>query len=92
MNSLALYGALNKMREHTALGIPFDFSYLSYNGSLKSSEGIKSINKAQLRSSYRQDQSNKSNILIGYIDGSGKNRWFYLPLLLTFNNIKIKHE
>lgn len=84
------YDALKRMRELTQLGIPFSFEFVSYNSSNRTSDGFKKVINAQLRKSYRSDQSDKSNVLIGYVNGNDDNRWFYLPLLMKFNGYLIK--
>lgn len=82
--------AIKKMRVLTEAGIPFSFQFLSYNESKGVSEGFKLVVNAQLRKSYRNDQSNKSKLLVGYKDHQDSNRWFYLPLLTKFNGHIIK--
>ena len=86
--TIKLYEALKRMRKLTELGVPFSFEFLTYNSTNGASDGFKRVDKAQLRKGFRDDQSNKSNILIGY-DEMGKNRWFYLPLLTKFNDYTI---
>lgn len=88
--TIKLYDALKKMRRLTELGIPFTFQFLSYNESKHSSDGFKDVANAQLRKGYRDDQSEKADILIGYVNGLEQNRWFYLPLLIKFNGLKIQ--
>ena len=88
--TINLYDALKRMRKLTELGVPFTFSFLSYNDTTGTSEGFKSITNAQLRKGYREDQSDKAYILIGYVNGMDKKRWFYLPLLIKFNGYTIK--
>ncbi|WP_051234478.1 hypothetical protein [Flavobacterium denitrificans] len=78
------------MRRLTELGIPFSFQFLSYNETRHASDGYKNVVNAQLRKGYRDDQSDKADILIGYVNSLGQNRWFYLPLLTTFNGLKIQ--
>ena len=82
--------AVKRMRELTIAGIPFSFRFLTYNSTTMTSNGVKHVGNSQLRQSYRDEQSNKSKVLVGYVDGNGKNRWFYLPLLFEFNGIRIK--
>jgi hypothetical protein len=88
--SIKLYEAIKRMRLLTELGIPFTFEYLSYNSTQMISDGFKSVHNAQLRKGYRNDQSDKASILIGYINEHDGKRWFYLPLLMKFNGIRIK--
>ena len=78
------------MRRLTELGIPFEFEFLSYNDTTGVSQGFKKVLKSQLRKGYRDDQSDKASILIGYVNEQEGNRWFYLPLLIKFNGYTIK--
>lgn len=89
-SNIKLYEALKRMRKLTELGIPFTFSFLSYNNTNGKSDGFKDVSNAQLRKSYRDDQSEKSRLLIGYVNQQDGNRWFYLPLLIKFNGQTIK--
>jgi hypothetical protein len=88
--TIKLYDALKRMRKLTELGVPFTFTFLSYNDTTGTSDGFKDITNAQLRKGYRDDQSDKADILIGYVNGIDKSRWFYLPLLVKFNGYTIK--
>jgi hypothetical protein len=88
--TIKLYDAIKRMRKLTELGIPFSFSFLTYNQSTGISDGIKNVTNAQLRKSYRNDQSSKSKLLVGYVNKNDGNRWFYLPLLLKFNAYTVK--
>jgi len=77
MDTITPYEALKRMKELTEVGVPFSFTFYSYSTKTKKSEGIKVITKQ----------------LIGYVDlenNQDKNRFFHLPLLLSFNNYKIK--
>ena len=85
-----LFEAVRRMRRLTELGVPFEFTFLSYNGTSCTTNGIKTVYKSQLRKGYRDDQSEKASILIGYVNEHGSNRWFYLPLLVSFNGYIIQ--
>jgi hypothetical protein len=89
-STIKLYDALKRMRTLTDLGIPFSFKFLSYNATTRTSDGFKEVSNAQLRKSYRDDQSKKADLLIGYVNQHDGNRWFYLPLLIKFNGYTIK--
>lgn len=89
-STIKLYDALKRMRTLTDLGIPFTFIFLSYNATTGTSEGFKEVTNAQLRKSYRDDQSKKADLLIGYVNQHDGSRWFYLPLLIKFNGYTIK--
>lgn len=88
--TIKIHEAVKRMRMLTEIGVPFSFSFYSYNASKGATEGIKHVDKAQLRKGYRDNQSDKADILIGYVNAQQQSRWFYLPLLLSFNGIKIK--
>lgn len=89
--TIKLRDAIASMRALTRINVPFSFGYISYSEDLKSSDGYKSVDKALLRSGYRDDQSKKSRLLIAYTDytDEDKHRQFYLPLLMMFNNKRI---
>lgn len=89
--TIKLRDAIRQMRALTKINVPFSFSYISYSEILNKSEGYKVIDKALLRAGYRSNQSERSNLLIAYIDYDKKeaDRQFYLPLLMTFNNIQV---
>jgi hypothetical protein len=88
--TIKLYDALKRMRSMTELGIPFEFEFLSFNSKSNTTDGYKSVSKAQLRKGYRDDQSSKADILIGYVNAQDGKRWFYLPLLTKFNGHTIQ--
>jgi hypothetical protein len=88
--TIKLYDALKRMRRLTELGVPFTFSFLSFNATNGTSDGFKDVTNAQLRKGYRDDQSDKADILIGYVNRIDNSRWFYLPLLMKFNGYTIK--
>ena len=86
-----VYEALKQMRKLSDNNIPFSITYASCNLSKGESDGVKSISKVKLRVGLSTDKGIKSQSLIGYIDiDSNKQRWFYLPLLLTFNQIQLR--
>ena len=77
------------MRVLTNAGVPFSIEYLSYNSTKRVSEGFKKETNVQLRQGYRDDQSDKASVLIGYTNNNDGKRWFYLPLLIKFNGYKV---
>jgi len=91
MNAIAHYEALKQMRKLSDDNIPFSFSFLKCNLSTKQSDGFKEIKKAKLRVGLSSEHGIKSRSLIGYIDlETNQDRWFYLPLLTSFNQYEIK--
>jgi hypothetical protein len=82
--------AIIKMRTLTELGIPFSFEFYSYNSTKDISYGLKKVDQALLRLGLRQDQSDKSEVLIAYTNHiSNTPKFFYLPLLMKLNGISI---
>jgi hypothetical protein len=82
--------ALKKARAFTAAGVAFKIEFLSHDATRCSSAGVKVVQRALLRPGMGADKSGKSSVLIGYKDLDKKgNRWFYAPLLLKLNDVKI---
>ena len=88
---IRLREAVQRMRDLTELNIPFSIGFVKCDLSLNKSDGYKVVRKALLRNGYRSNQSDKSDVLIAYIDydNQDKNRQFYLPLLMMFNGNKV---
>lgn len=86
-----VYSALKRMRELSNDNVPFSISFVSYNSTKQTTKGIKHIKRALLRTGLSQTKSDKSEYLIAYYDlDKDKNGFAYLPLILTFNNTKLK--
>lgn len=86
------YEVLTRMRQLTSIGVPFAFSFNSFNKTKQETSGLVTVNRAILRKGLRDDQSDLSQQLIGYVD-LDKNevaRWFHLPLLMSFNEYTIQ--
>lgn len=91
MIAIAQYEALKQMRKLSDDNIPFSFSFLSCNLTTQQSDGFKEVSKAKLRVGLSSELGIKSRSLIGYFDlETNENRWFYLPLLTSFNQYTIK--
>lgn len=81
------------MRQLSRDKVPFSFSYFSLNESDRKSEGLKTEEKVLLMQGYRRDQSDKSDILVSFLRvDTNERRQFYLPLLMSFNGIKINND
>lgn len=82
-----IYQALKQMRLLSDQNVPFAFSFVTCNKSNGTSKGVRKVTRAKLRRGFSKDKSKKSVSLIGYVDlDTGANKWFYLPLLISFNN------
>jgi len=94
MQSLTItpHQALKRMRELTALGIPFSFEFDKYNSTTGQYGGRKVVAKAVLRLGLRNDQSDKAGTLIAYQDHSEGDvpRFFHMALIMKFNDYEIK--
>ncbi len=89
--TLTPHQAVHKMRQMSESGIPFSFTFYSYDSTRRISSGIKHVEQALLRLGLRSDQSDKAYTLIAYYNyKENTNRFFNLPLLLEFNGIQIK--
>lgn len=87
-NTITPYEAIKLMKQYTNRNIPFAFSYASLNTTNSSSKGIIEVDEAVLRKS--MVNSLKKDVLIEYTDlAKDKDRHFYFPLLLSFNQYKI---
>lgn len=85
------YEALSQMRRLSDNNIPFSISFVSLNLSNQTSSGYKQVKKCLLRKGLSIDKSDKANLLVGYTDLSDNtSKWFYLPLLLKYNNIELE--
>jgi hypothetical protein len=84
--------ALLMMRKYSEIGVPFSFTFNSYNKTKNLTDGLKEVKRAVLRLGLRNDQSDQANLLIAYIDLDKEEapRFFRLSLLQSFNNYKIK--
>ena len=91
MSLAKVYTALKRMRELSAAGIPFSFSFQTYSEQRNTTNGVKQVNKAVLRSGISKKKSDKGDILIAYEDlGNEGYGTLNLPLLLTFNGNKLQ--
>lgn len=88
------YEALDRMRQLTEIGVPFSFTFNSLNRTKNTSNGLKTVSRAILRKGLRDDQSDHSQQLVGYVDLDQDEapRFFHIPLLMSFNNYIIKAQ
>ncbi len=72
------------MRRLTQEGVPFSFTYMSYNESKNKSEGIIHVRAAKLRK--RETQKFNRNAEEAYLNlDTNEPRRFWHPLLMEFN-------
>lgn len=69
----------------TKVNAPFSITFLMYNRTKKVSNGFRFVERAILRPSIKDNP-----LLVAYTDLSDNSaKFFYLPLLLEFNNNKL---
>jgi len=86
-----VYEAIKQMRALTANNIPFSITFVSMDSTRGTSNGKRHVSKCLLRTGMSAEYSDKSSSLIAYIDlKDNTNKFFYIPLLLAFNEIEIK--
>ena len=85
-----IYDVLKAMKKRSEDNIPFSFSFVTCDTSKRNSNGVKHVARAKLRTGLSAEHGIKSRSLIGYTDlDTNQDRWFYLPLLISFNNKKL---
>lgn len=78
------------MRELTAADQTFSFSFMSYNATADTSEGVVEVWRAKLRKKADAKTYRNADVLIPYYDcDKGEARQFYLPCLMSFNGEKV---
>lgn len=88
--TIRLLDALRRMRQLSECNIPFTFSFIGYSEQHRSCGGIKVVQRALLRTGYRDDQSSLGNLLLAYTNMEDERpRQCYIALLMTFNEFKI---
>lgn len=88
---MKLYEAIDEMRRLSKEGIPFSFTYMSYNSTKGTSDGIVHVQQARLikRESeqfnkFTEDQERYYNLTTGEV------RRFWHPLLMFLNGETVK--
>lgn len=78
------------MRRLTAAGQTFCMSFMSYNATSDTSEGVVDVRRAKLRKKADARTYRNADVLIPYQDcDKGEARQFYLPCLMSFNGEKV---
>ena len=87
--AMNVYEAIREMRRLTAEGIPFSFSFMSYNSDSGKSDGIVEVRRAKLRKRESASHHRYADFVEAYTDlDTMEPRRFYQPLLMTFNGQK----
>lgn len=89
---ISLYDGLAWLRMLDDAGCTWSISFFTYNEQLNSSNGLRVVDKARFRKNYRNDQSDKSNLLLAFTDEDlleNKNRTCQIALIMSINNHKV---
>ena len=77
------------MRRMSENGESFEFSFMSYNPTAGTSEGVVYVRRGILRHRETVEHNKNADIIEAYTDlETGGHRRFYQPLLMTFNGQK----
>lgn len=84
-----VYEAIEKMRELSAAGESFSFTFMSYNSSAGKSDGVVEVRHGMLSTRQSTDYNKNAEYMESYIDlDTGEYRQFWQPLLMTFEGEK----
>ncbi len=93
MKEINIYDALILMRKLSKENFPIKFSYISCDRTKGNSSGLKIVEKGILTAGLPSKKSKHAKNLIAYEDmETGKRKHFWLPLLMTVNDLKITHD
>lgn len=88
---MKLYNAINEMRRISREGGSFSFSFMSYNSSKNTTEGVVLVPNARLLKRENEKYNRNAEIMERYLNlDTMEARRFWHPLLMTFNNEKIE--
>lgn len=93
MKEINIYDALTLMRKCSKQNFPFRISFISCDRTRQTSSGLVTVEKALLSAGLPSKKSKHAKNLIAYEDlETGKKKHFWLPLLMTLNELKITHD
>lgn len=85
-----LYDAIKEMRRLSSEGISFGFTFMSYNETAGTSDGIVEVRNARLLKRERAEHHRYAEYVEAYLNlDTMEPRRFYQPLLMTFNGQKV---
>lgn len=88
---MELFEAIKQMRELSRRNVPFSFSFMSYNETVRKSDGIITVRHARLRARAQEKHHKYAEIIEEYLNlDTGEPRHFYQPLLMSFNGQKVE--
>ncbi len=92
-HEINIYDALKLMRKLSKQNFPCSFSFISCDRSKQTSQGLVTVKTGILTAGLPSKKSKYAKNLIAYQDmNTGKRKHFWLPLLMTVNDLKITHD
>ncbi|ATL43647.1 hypothetical protein CMT42_14850 [Elizabethkingia anophelis] len=94
MKEINIYDALELMRKLSKQNFPFSISFISCDRTRRTSGGLVTVKNCGLTAGLPSKKSKHAKNLIAYSDLDNKepNKQFWLPLLMTVNDLKITHD
>jgi len=90
---MKLWDAIKQMRVITANDGCFSMSFMSYNSTTNTSEGVVDVVRAKLRKKADSKSYRNADVLMPYHDYTNNEpRQFYLPCLMSFNGQQITYR
>ena len=87
---MKLYDAIHEMRRLTREGVPFSITYMSYNSTKGTSDGIITVRSAKLRKRETREDNRNAEDQEAYLNlDTNEPRRFWHPLLMEFNGEKV---
>lgn len=84
---MTVYEAIHRMRELTAKGQSFSFSFMSYSMQRHKSHGEVTVEHAQLIKNEKRADDDLQNFMLKFKDQDmGDAKHFWQPLLMSFNH------
>ena len=88
--AMDLWDAIKEMRRLSAEGIPFGFTFMSYDATARASKGVIEVRHARLLKREKQENHRDAEFVEAYLDlDTCQARRFYQPLLMSFNGQKV---
>lgn len=90
MPSMTIFRAISEMRRLSKENIPFSFTFMSYNSTRGTSDGIVEVRRARLLQREKARYNRHAEDMERYLDlDTMQARRFWHPLLMTFNGEKL---
>ncbi len=84
---MTVYEAIHQMRQLTAKGQSFAFSFMSYSMQRHESYGEVTVEHAVLVKNEKKEDDSLNNFMLTYTDqDTGEAKHFWQPLLMSFNH------